>query len=155
MFPFPQWHGVAQKHFPPRPCKTAWHSNVTDGIWPPLHQESLSNICHQLLRHLPIVTVAGVISGDGLNLHLQTAQAFLAWSERTMWSTPTAPKYIVLAIYQAKPESQSTTALTAVMTSVPLSCLNSALTAPLTSVLTRTCLVAVMFAVSASPVRAI
>ena len=34
MFSFPQWHGLTQTHFPPWPRKTAWHGNLTNGIWP-------------------------------------------------------------------------------------------------------------------------
>ena len=34
MCSFPQWHGLTQAHFPPRPHKTAWHSDITNVIWP-------------------------------------------------------------------------------------------------------------------------
>ena len=34
MCSFPQWHGLTQAHFPPRPRKTAWHSDITDVISP-------------------------------------------------------------------------------------------------------------------------
>ena len=29
---FPKWHGLAQTHFPPRTCKHAWHSDITNVI---------------------------------------------------------------------------------------------------------------------------
>ena len=32
MFRAPQWHGVTQTHFPPRPRKSAWHCDITDVI---------------------------------------------------------------------------------------------------------------------------
>ena len=32
MFRAPQWHGAAQTHFPPRPCKSAWHCDITNVI---------------------------------------------------------------------------------------------------------------------------
>ena len=31
---FPQWPGLTQAHFPPRPRKTAWRSDITNVIWP-------------------------------------------------------------------------------------------------------------------------
>ena len=31
---FPQWHGLKQARFPPRPRKTAWRSDITNIIWP-------------------------------------------------------------------------------------------------------------------------
>ena len=34
MFRAPQWHGATQTHFPPRPRKSAWHSDITDVISP-------------------------------------------------------------------------------------------------------------------------
>ena len=30
MLSFTTWHGLTQTHFPPRPLKTAWHSDITD-----------------------------------------------------------------------------------------------------------------------------
>ena len=34
MFRAPQWHGATQTHFPPRPCASAWHCDITDVISP-------------------------------------------------------------------------------------------------------------------------
>ena len=34
ILPVPQWHGDTQKHFPPRPRKSAWHSDIADILRP-------------------------------------------------------------------------------------------------------------------------
>ena len=34
MFRALEWHGATQTHFPPRPCKSAWHCDITNVISP-------------------------------------------------------------------------------------------------------------------------
>ena len=56
MFRAPQWHGATQRHFPPRPRKSAWHCDITNVISPHVLPTHYKQSYHTIPPIIPLTS---------------------------------------------------------------------------------------------------